>query len=142
MAPRPAGSILFACGVFIALLYAFTWLWMRPRQFLVTPEALQVEWPIRARAIPRASLGEAAVITTRDFRAEYGWGMRFGAGGLWGGFGLLLTRRGPLAMYVSRLSGLVLVPIENDRTLLITPRDPEAFVAALGAGNEGSPPRA
>ncbi len=57
--------------------------------------------------------------------------MRFGAGGLWGAFGKLKTRKATLAMYISRVDGLVLVNRSSGPPLLITPQDPARFVNAL-----------
>ena len=54
-----------------------------------------------------------------------------GAGGLWGGFGLLVTSRESVAMYVSRTDRFVLVRLRAGRSLLLTPAEPERFVAAL-----------
>ncbi|HSA21334.1 MAG TPA: PH domain-containing protein, partial [Myxococcota bacterium] len=66
-------------------------------------------------------------------RAEIGRGARFGAGGLWGGFGWLLTPRGKLSMYVSRSEPMVLIRFRARQPLLITPEQPERFLAALTA---------
>ena len=71
-------------------------------------------------------------MTRADLRQEIGWGMRIGAGGLWGGFGWLWTaRRGVVWMYISRLDRFVWVEQANERPLLITPDRDEAFVLAL-----------
>ncbi len=130
------GIVMIAVAAFILVLYAFTRAWLRPRRFVLTDQSLRIEWPLRTRVVQRASIGAAEAIAPREFRATYGWGMRFGAGGLWGGFGLLVTRNGTLAMYISRLDGLVLVPVQGDRTLLITPKDPEGFATALATTPE------
>jgi hypothetical protein len=59
--------------------------------------------------------------------------MRIGAGGLWGGFGWLYTRKGLLDLYVSRTDRFVLVRLRTGRPLLITPDADERFVAAFRA---------
>jgi hypothetical protein len=59
--------------------------------------------------------------------------MRVGAGGLWGGFGWLWTqRRGIVQMYVSRTDDFVWIERPGERSWLITPERPKAFVRAMG----------
>jgi hypothetical protein len=71
----------------------------------------------------------ARTITAQEFRREYGYGMRIGAGGLWGGFGLLKTGKTTFSMWISRTDRFVIVELKDARPLLITPEDPERFVA-------------
>ena len=71
-------------------------------------------------------------VDRQEPRRDVGWGMRVGAGGLWGGFGLLWTaRRGIVQMYVSRLDRFVWIERGKERPWLITPERAEEFVAAL-----------
>lgn len=58
---------------------------------LVAPMA--VVWPLRREHIPRADIVGVRLTAARDLRREAGWGVRIGAGGLWGGFGWLWTQR-------------------------------------------------
>jgi hypothetical protein len=74
-------------------------------------------------------------IGKEELRRKIGWGLRVGAGGLWGGFGWLWTKdRGIVQMYVSRTDGFVWVEVTNGRPWLITPEQPEQFVIALSSG--------
>jgi PH (Pleckstrin Homology) domain-containing protein len=126
-----AGSpVLLIPAALLMLGYAWTWLWARPRRFAVSPDGLRIEWPLRSATVPASDIVDARVFGLRDFRSEYGFGVRFGAGGLWGGFGKLKTRKGTLSMYISRVDGLVLVNRKSGRPLLITPQDPARFVTA------------
>lgn len=122
-------ALLPAAGV--ALIYLSVWLWFRPTRFELDGAELRIVWPIRRAVIPLTELAGAELMTGRQFRERYGWGMRVGAGGLWGGFGLLVTRRGTLRFYISRLDGYVLVESRTARPLLITPSRPELFVRRL-----------
>jgi hypothetical protein len=70
-------------------------------------------------------------VSGADFRAEYGLSIRIGAGRLWGGFGLLKTRRTTFSMWILRTDRLVIVELRGARPLLLTPETPERFVAAL-----------
>ena len=120
-------------GGVIGLGYGFIWLFMRPRAFVVTPEGLDIVWPLRRRHIPKVNLAGASEVGREDLREEFGVLLRVGAGGLWGGFGLAWSSRGEhLSLYVSRhADGFVLVRARGKRSLLITPERPAAFVAAL-----------
>ena len=134
--PAPVCHILAVVGVAMALLFLGIWLHARPTRFELTPGELRLVWPIRRRSIPRSRIAGARRISSAELRREFGFCARVGAGGLWGGFGWLWTSRaGLLDLYVSRLDGWVLVERPApDRPLLITPEDPDAFLAALGAG--------
>jgi len=130
-APPIVGFILLSTAAFITLLYASVWLAFRPSRFELDREALRIVWPVRARVIERANIKGARLVTAKDFRTEYGLGMRIGAGGLWGGFGLLKTGRETFSLWISRTDRFVIVELRNDRPLLLTPEDPERFVAAI-----------
>ena len=90
-------------------------------------------WPVRRRVIPRGSVHDARIMTGPEFRSAYGWGMRVGAGGLWGGFGLLKTTGTTFSLWISRTDRMVIVDLDGANPLLVTPDDPERFVARLRA---------
>ena len=92
---------------------------------------------MRARVVPAPEIAEAAIVSRDAFRREFGWGMRIGAGGLWGGFGWLYTRKGLVDLYVSRTDRFVLVRRRTGRPLLLTPEADERFVATLRAACRG-----
>lgn len=115
----------------IAIIYLFVWLYLRPTRFELSSAALEVVWPIRRYSLPLSQVEGVERITGADFRDRYGWAIRVGAGGLWGGFGLLVTRNGKLRFYISRTDGYVLVRSRSSKPLLITPADPERFIARL-----------
>ena len=112
--------------------YAWIWLRFRPSQFIVHRGGLDVHWPLKRVGIPRADISSVRVIDRQDLEKEIGWGVRVGAGGLWGGFGWLWSkRRGIVQMYVSRTDDFVWIERAGDRPWLITPEQPEDFVRAL-----------
>jgi hypothetical protein len=131
--PRSTPAALAGGGAVVALVFAFIWLYMRPSAFVVSPEGLDIVWPLRRRRIPRAALVGASEVSREDIRGEFGLLLRVGAGGPWGGFGLAWSSRGQhLGLYVSRhADGFVLVRCRATRSLLITPERPADFVAAL-----------
>jgi len=113
-------------------IYVWVWLRFRPTRFVLRPDALEIVWPLKRRRIRRDAISSARLVDASELRREAGWGMRVGAGGLWGGFGWLWTRRrGIVQMYVSRTDGLVWMEFAGGRPWLITPENPDAFVRAL-----------
>lgn len=119
-------------AILIGIIYLWVWLRLRPSRFVVHIDGLDVIWPLKRRQIPRADIANARVVTATQLRSEIGWGMRIGAGGLWGGFGWLWTkRRGIVQMYVTRFDGLVWIERASARPWLITPEQPQVFVHAL-----------
>lgn len=123
--------LLYGVAAFVVSIYASVWLWMRPTRFVVSPAGLRILWPLRFTHTLAADIVDVRRISGEEFRRQYGLGMRVGAGGLWGGFGLLITAKETLVMYVSRVDDLVLVRRASERPLLITPEDPERFVREL-----------
>jgi len=130
--PRAFG-LVWAAG-FLAVIYLAVWLWWRPRRFEVAPDALRICFPAWTRTIDRACIESARILDGAGVRAELGFTLRIGAGGLWGGFGWLWTRRrGLVEFYISRLDDFVLLEGARGRPLLVTPSDPVAFAGALTA---------
>lgn len=127
-----ANRLLLGPAVLVTLIYAWVWLLFRPLRFVVYPEWVDVIWPLKRRQIPRASITAVRQIGKAELRAEIGWGARVGAGGLWGGFGWLWTRRrGIVQMYISRTDRFVWIERGAERPWLVTPERPEEFVQAL-----------
>ena len=109
------------------------WLYGRPTQFEIDDRALRIVWPLRRREIPRRLVRDARILTGPEFRNAYGFGMRICAGGLWGGFGLLKTKSTTFSLWISRTDRLVVVDLDGERPLLVTPEEPDGFVARLRA---------
>lgn len=128
-APTPVDMVIGGSATFVVLVFAAVWLWFRPTAFEAGKGEIVIRWPMRTRVI--ADITEVEILERAAFRRTYGLGARLGAGGLWGGFGWLITRRETFAMYVSRTDRWVLVTPRNGRRVLVTPMDPERFVAAV-----------
>jgi hypothetical protein len=133
----PVRDALFAATVLVVLLYAAVWLFWRPTRFEVDRAGLRILWPLRVRSIPGHEIVDAAPLSRETFRREFGWALRVGAGGLWGGFGWLYTPKGWVGLYVSRTDRFVLLRLRTQRPLLVTPDDAERFAAALRAVSRG-----
>jgi Bacterial PH domain len=130
----------------VAAIYLWVWVRFRPTMFVVDSGGVDVMWPLKQRRIPLDSIASVSMIDRSGMRTKLGWGMRIGAGGLWGGFGWLwTTRRGLVQMYISRLDGFVWMETTDGRPWLITPERPERFVQLLGdllrgAHSKAAPP--
>ena len=125
-------GVLAVPFVFILAIYAWVWLGFRPNAFIIHPDVLEVVWPLKRRQLSRQSIQGVRQIDAKALKAEIGWGARVGAGGLWGGFGWLWTRRrGIVQMYISRTDQFVWIERSNERPWLITPERPEEFVREL-----------
>jgi hypothetical protein len=137
LARGPARSVLLVVWALVVLLYASVWLPWRPSAFEIDGAGLRILWPLRARAIPARDIAQAVVLSREAFRREFGWSVRIGAGGLWGGFGWLYTSKGLVDLYISRTDRVVLVRRRAGRPLLVTPEDDDRFVVALRAVSPG-----
>ena len=118
----------------LAMLAISAWVWLRfrPTAFVVTPQSVEVVWPLKRRKIRRDTISAVRLIDRAELHREVGWGIRVGVGGLWGAFGWLWTeRRGVVQMYVSRVDRLVWIDRRGTRPWLITPARPEMFVQTL-----------
>ena len=127
----PLRAVMGGLAALIAAGVLATWFYARPAHFEVSPAGLRIVWPLRSRLIPVRALRAAVVLSREAFRAEYGSGMRVGAGGLWGGFGRFVTSRQTFDLYVSRMEPLVLVRLSGGRPLLVTPEEAERFAEAV-----------
>ena len=129
-----AGAILGTAPMFIPLalvllLYAWIWLRFRPTRFSVDAQRLAIDWPLRRVELPRADIIAVRLVDRAQLKEAIGWGLRVGAGGLWGGFGRLWTKqRGLIHLYISRTDRFVWVERRHGKPWLITPDRPEEFV--------------
>lgn len=130
MAAGPGPNVLAVPAVLAMAVYGWIWLRFRPSEFVVDRDGIEVRWPLKRGALPRAAISSVRLIDREQLKNEIGWAIRVGAGGLWGGFGWLWTeRRGVVQMYVSRADGFVWIECADERPWLITPERPEDFVA-------------
>lgn len=130
-------QMAIATVLFLLLLFAGVWLAARPSRFLITAETFTIAFPLWQRSILLGDLGEVQSLTEQTFRERFGWAMRIGVGGLWGGFGWLWTQKGGmLEFYVSRTDGLILLERRSGNPLLITPATPQEFIKALRGNQE------
>ncbi|HVO21037.1 MAG TPA: PH domain-containing protein [Anaeromyxobacter sp.] len=101
---------------------------LAPRGYAICERELRVERAILPVRIPLSSIRTVGPLPDEQARGMLRVG---GSGGLFGHFGRYWSRRlGAFRMYASRRSGLVLVETLGEGFVL-SPGDPEAFVAAV-----------
>lgn len=127
----PDHMILTIC-LFLIGLYGAVWLSCRPLCFVIAADKLDIVFPIWRRKILLNTIAGAKILDRDAFDREFGWALRIGVGGLWGGFGWLWTQhRGLIEFYISRLDFFVLLDRQVGKSLLITPEALEQFVATI-----------
>ena len=131
LARNPVRGTLLGATLFVVVIYAAVWLLGRPTAFELDAAGLWIRWPLRSQRIAVGDIAGADLLSRESFRRDFGWGMRIGAGGLWGGFGLLKTGRETFSMWISRTDRFVLVSLRDARPLMLTPNQPERFVEAV-----------
>lgn len=125
----PAFALMFPG--FIAVVFVFVWVYYRPSGFNMAEWGLTLRWPGRSKLYPREDITSVRAVA----KSEVGTPWRlWGAGGLWGLFGLCRSKHIPrFDAFISRGDGWVLIEFTDTRPLLITPADPDQFVEALRA---------
>lgn len=127
-----APLFMLGVGFAVAALYGAIWLWWRPASFALSGAGLELQFPGRRAVVEAHEMTGARRLEAPDFKREFGFALRVGVGGLWGGFGWLWTRLGGwVEFYISRTDGFVLVERRGGTPLLLTPEDPEGFAEAL-----------
>jgi hypothetical protein len=120
--------------LFLIALYGAVWLGCRPSHFVVSHNRLEIVFPVWQRKIPIQTINGIRILNPDGFRQEFGWAMRIGVGGLWGGFGWLWTsRQGMLEFYISRTDSFILIERSRGNSLLITPEQPTQFIETVRA---------
>lgn len=121
-----------AIALFLFALYGIVWFFCRPTGFEIVPDHLGIVFPAWRRRVPFRDVSGVHLIGSDEFKKKFGWAMRVGVGGLWGGFGWLWTSKGGLVeFYVSRVGGLVMIERHAGKNILVTPAEPEKFVSSM-----------
>lgn len=126
-------TVLLVVAGFIGAILLLVWCWFRPTCFELRPGSVRIVWPARSAEFSLDNIDRVERYTKDRFLAEFGRGMRIGAGGVWGGFGLLRTKKGEtLRFYISRIDEYVILRMKAGYDLMITPEQPDEFVRMLG----------
>ncbi len=129
-------STLFTVAIFFILLMTWVWLWMRPTHYMLDSKALTIVWPLRKYVMLKSSISGVRILDKKQIKEELGLAIRIGVGGLFGGFGLLWTRkRGLIRFYITRLDDFIMIDRLADRSLLISVDDPQRMLKELVPGD-------
>ena len=100
--------------------------------YVIDNRSLTVVWPLRKLHVPAHDISSVRVLDRKGIKKELGLAMRIGAGGLFGGFGLLWTRRrGMMRFYITRLDCFVFVERRNNKDLLLSVDHPDRMKKLL-----------
>ena len=114
--------------VLVLLIYVFTFVF-RPVNYQVVEDRLIIHRPISDVIIYTNQMVSVEIITKRNI----GWVVRvFGVGGLFGYYGKFTNfKMGSMMWYTTRRDKMVLVKTMNGKKIILSPDEPESFVADL-----------
>ena len=120
--------------VLVLSIYVLTFVFS-PINYEVLNECVIIHRPISNVTIYRNQIMSATIITKK----EIGWVLRvFGVGGLFGYYGKFTNfKMGSMMWYTTRRDNLVLIKTSNGKKIIISPDEPEKFVADLMKGING-----
>lgn len=114
--------------VLVLALYILTFVF-RPIKYEVLDDSIIIHRPISNITIYRNQIMSTEIITKHNI----GWVVRvFGVGGLFGYYGKFTNfKMGSMMWYVTRRDRLVLIKTINGKKIILSPDEPEKFVADL-----------
>ena len=120
---------LLLLGPSVVIVVLFITLLYRPKEYLLDLEGLHIIRPVKQVNIPLHKIRSIMPVTTK----ELGFGLRaFGSGGFLGYFGIFFYRNyGWVTLYATDRSKLLLITLDNDRRIIISPDDTAGFMAAF-----------
>lgn len=123
---QEGGVVAVFIPVLLLLIY-FTAYWFRPVNYEVTPENLIIHRAFSSVKIDKDLIKSVELLDKKDLR----WSFRtFGVGGLFGYYGKFAnTTLGSMTWYATRRDRSVLVKTVQDKRIILTPDEPEKFVA-------------
>ncbi len=117
-----------ATAVILLLIYCLAFAY-RPAGYKITADALIICRLIANVHIERAAIQSIAIIDKKQLNTCV---RTFGVGGLFGYYGSFANFKiGGMTWYATRRDKAVLITIANNKKIVVTPDDPEAFINAL-----------
>jgi hypothetical protein len=116
------GPVVVVIALIVAALY-------RPKAYKLGLEGLDILRPIGELNFPLHRFRSVSSITSK----ELGFGIRtFGSGGFLGYFGKFYYKNyGHINLYVCDREKMLLIILDDERKIIVSPDDPEAFMSAF-----------
>ncbi|HEY4936344.1 MAG TPA: PH domain-containing protein [Puia sp.] len=116
--------------ILLSLIYFLAYLF-RPISYKITNDELIVNRLVKSVHIPRKNIVSAESVD----RDMISWSLRtMGVGGLFGYYGRFMNYRiGNMTWYATRKDKAVLIRTLRDEKIILTPDEPELFLAALNS---------
>lgn len=121
-------AIFTSLALILSYLIAFAF---RPINYTLTNDELIIHRLLKDVKIDRTKIKNVETLG----KEQIGWALRgFGVGGLFGYYGLFAsTKLGRMTWYATRRNKAVLVQTIGNKKIIITPNDPQKFVADFNA---------
>ena len=116
------GPVVILLGIMVTMLY-------RPKEYQLDAEGLHIIRTVKPVHIPLYNIRSIMPVTTK----ELGYGLRaLGSGGFLGYFGVFYYKNhGRITLYATDRSKMLLIILDNDRKIIISPDDTDGFMAAF-----------
>ena len=120
-------SAFFTATAILAIYFAT--FFYRPIRYDITNEQLVIHRTIKDVIIKRRDIKRVEPVNKDQMK----WTIRtFGIGGLFGYFGLFVNSKlGDMTWYATRRDKTILIETIDDKKLIVTPDEPEAFIKQL-----------
>ena len=120
--------IYITIALLLIYLFAFSF---RPLHYIINPKEVSVHRLFSDVKIERNKI-QSVELLNKD---QLGWTIRtFGVGGLFGYYGKFANSKiGRMTWYATRQDRTVLIRTVDDKKIILTPDDPEKFVADFNA---------
>lgn len=113
-------------GIFLLLVFGLAYAY-RPMSYTINDSSLIIHRPIKDLEIERYKIVSVEVLDPEKIAYSL---KTFGVGGYYGYFGKFAnTKMGSMTWYATRKDNTVLVRTTEDEKIILTPDDPQAFVA-------------
>ncbi len=125
-----SGAVKYFLVALLSVIYFTAYLYM-PLDYKITNEELIIHRFVKNIHIPRKNIVSAESVD----KEMISWSLRtMGVGGLFGYYGRFMNYRiGNMIWYATRKDRAVLIRTVNDEKIILTPDEPEQFLAALNS---------
>ncbi len=120
-------------SVFLFLIYFGTFLF-RPINYILTNDELIIHRTFKDIIIDRNKISSVEILDKEKLKGTI---RTFGVGGLFGYWGSFANAKiGPMTWYATRRNNSVLIKTINNNKIVLTPNEPEKFIAVLKGIND------